>query len=45
MELRSVELIELLENLKGYYGPTIRIYLHSTTTYSPLPPLQLKAQL
>jgi hypothetical protein len=25
--LRSVELIELLENLKGYYGPTVRIYL------------------
>jgi hypothetical protein len=25
--MHSIELIELLENLKGYYGPTVRIYL------------------
>jgi len=25
--VHSIELIELLENLKGYYGPTDRIYL------------------
>jgi len=25
--VHSIELIELLENLKGYYGPTVRIYL------------------
>jgi hypothetical protein len=25
--MHSIELIELLENLKGHYGPTVRIYL------------------
>jgi hypothetical protein len=25
--VHSIELIELLENLKGSYGPTVRIYL------------------
>jgi hypothetical protein len=25
--VHSIELIELLKNLKGYYGPTVRIYL------------------
>jgi len=25
--VHSIELIKLLENLKGYYGPTVRIYL------------------